>query len=232
MITEIEDVDVEEAAEQSARRQSLKRKLAECAVLAERAEELEAIGRKLDQNSDAAAEKHRASTQPLQDELKALDDEHITNVLADKKTAPKTIARRRAIVEEIQRHNQSLEDVVESNKRAKKALPIQIHDLRIRSNARINLETELKKTAPQSLHDELTINKSRLGSAEGRLRNAEGFVTRNRSLIQESERRGDSHNVAVYGERLRTWELVRADALEERNGYMRNAEEIVVQMLD
>jgi hypothetical protein len=135
------DADPERAA---ARKIEIKRKLAQRELNRQKIDELNAIIKKLDADSDDAAEQHQLSASKLQEELDKLDEQHISLILEGKSSSSsKSLQRRSEILSELASLNQSLETRCDANRRSQLPFRKQVEQLRLEVGRASTLENEL-----------------------------------------------------------------------------------------
>jgi hypothetical protein len=157
------DQDPERVA---ARRLEIKRALAQRELNRQRITELNEIVRKLDADSDDAAEQHGIAAGKLQEELDRLDSEHVDGILSGKTASQKSIQRRTQILGELAELNTALETRCEANRRSKQPFLKQVEQLRSEIAGASSLESELlqlcgSKWRVAQVIDELSIQGAR-----------------------------------------------------------------------
>tara|TARA_R110002049_G_scaffold72490_7_gene187568 strand:- start:153780 stop:154457 length:678 start_codon:yes stop_codon:yes gene_type:complete len=112
--------------ERQARRAELRRKLAEAKLAQEKISDIRAVISELDALDDAAEEKHRSVTEPLQAELTALDAERTSAITRGDESGTEASQRRREIMRLISAANLELERSIAEQKTQRKPLEQQI----------------------------------------------------------------------------------------------------------
>lgn len=203
-----------------AHRDELKRKLAEQQVMRERITELEKVVAKLDADSDAAASEHQETAGKLQSELDALDEEHVTAILAGKSAPAKSLKRRTEILESLTELNRDLESRCEANKRSAKPIRREINKLRLDLAQGAAIASKLANICSPETRRERLWNGLRMRMADAMLNEAErvaGVITKNIAIAKDNIRRRipAQDDLTVANTKLADWQHVISECKSE-----------------
>ena len=212
-------INVDEISEERrlAYRPEIQRKLAEIEIKRHRLNELQTVIRSIESDSEAAANDHTSTCEPLQAELREIDDAHIAAILARKPVPPETTRRRIEILRSISEANTVLEMRVAANKKSAAKLRGEWNATRMETVDAPALENSLISLASVALRDRHAILHSRGEWAGHRLKSAQNLVAVNaeRIALEKSHRNPSLENQAIYTKRLRQHELLVTDAAAE-----------------
>lgn len=201
------DTDTERRA---ARRQELKRKLAETEVKKTRLAELQTIIGKINADSDAAAAEHSEAAGALQAELDGLDAQHVDAILAGEKTPDKALKRRGEILNELAKLNQTLEVRCESNRRSVTPLERQRELLSREIAKTATLKNDLAALCDDATRRGRKLVEHRLQVAQAGLRDCQRSVAifqHNQEVCTLNKRNGFSvaDEIAIADRHLADW---------------------------
>ncbi len=160
-----------------AHRREIRRALAEIAVKKSNISDLTNIVQKLNADSDQAADEHSAAASTLQAELDLLDAEQIENVMASHTTPPKSLLRRRLILDELTELNKTLEMRTEANRRASMPVERQIRELSKDITSETVLENQLVSLCSPATRQKMMIAELKLQVANVGLKEAQRLAS-------------------------------------------------------
>jgi hypothetical protein len=168
-----------------AHRHELKRKLAEIGLAKLKLVELESIVRKLNDDSDAAANEHQIVATRLQAELDHLDTEHVDCVMSGKASPAAAMERRRAVMAELAELNTALEFRCECNRRSITPIQREWESTRMQTASEGAVRNELASLCSAETRRRRLLNEHRLRVANSGLQAAQRAV----GIHQENLRR-------------------------------------------
>ncbi len=215
-------------------RREIQRKLAEIALTRQQLKQLQDEKRAHEQDSENAANEHSAVCEPLQAELKTLNEENIQAILAKKPVSQAVTDRRIEILKAISEQNQRLELRTEENTKNAKRLQREFETLRMETTEQTALENTLSRLASQELKDRHSCWNNRSEWAAKRLASAQAFIQLNKERIESEKesRRPSQENIRTYETRMSNYQILVDDAVKEVSELNRVLADLRQQMLD
>ncbi len=195
-------------------RTEIKKSLAEIAVKKHRIVDLQNIVAKLDRDSDDAADSHSQSASVLQSELDKLDAEHIKAVMADKELPEVSLAKRRAILDELTELNQSLESRCEANRRSAAPIKKQISELASEVSSESTLRNHLRRLCSPELRRRRFANDLRLKFANAAVGECQRLISIYKANY-ESCSEGSRERAAIFKTQKTDHEEILAELLRD-----------------
>lgn len=194
-----DDEGAESAVEDNprlARRRNIKRDLARLQILEQRAAVLQQRLTEYDREADAAADLHRATCEPLQAELEALESKAVDAIVERRPVDPESESRRAEVVRLVEDANSTLDESVQKIERLRKALEEELKTARKESAGKQGLETLLTHQGignPELLEQlsaartAVNLFRQQAAAANGRLRDLETSL----QVAKERDRAAD-----------------------------------------
>ena len=157
--------------ERLAKRDELKRRIAERAVQKRQIAALKSHLATINARTDQAEIEYQSSCKPLQAELSELDDAQVANIMAGEND-PAFDDRRLEITGEIERFAGLLETVAKSNGALADGIQEQMAELGSVVSKSVTLETNLVRLADPALHERNEVMQSRIAWADRRVQAA------------------------------------------------------------
>lgn len=198
-----------------AHRGEIKRALAEIAVRKQRIAELQNIVKRLDADSETAADSHSEQAGRLQEELKGIDQQHVHCILGSTELPAKVVERRSAILDEIVQLNRLLEDRCESNKRASVPIKREIQELTMQVTSEGALKNQLAALCSPELRRKRLANGHRMKFAIGAADDAARMVAIFRHNTEVHQLSRNVTDEAIAKVRLADWQAVAAECQAE-----------------
>jgi hypothetical protein len=211
-----------------AKRREVRRELAKLERTKRRAAEAARRLAALDAEADAAADRHRQATAPLQEELAAIEA-RIVDAIADRKPVPPNIEDRRdEILNEINAANIVLSDEVERVKRLRQPLAREFEDLRMEVALGAAVENKLgsEHLANPALHAELAVCTSTMQWAINRHEAAQKRLNIAEQQLKKAESEGGWEAVTFEGVEISQLGNLRRKVRECRLEFATSAEAV------
>jgi hypothetical protein len=142
----------------AAHRLEIRRALAHIEVRKSRIAELREIVKKLEADSENAADQHSEAAERLQKELREIDEKHVTCVLSSEELPAKLVTRRSAILDEIVTLNKILEETTSSNQRAIEPIQQEINATVMQTTEESALRNQLANLCSPGLRQRRMLN--------------------------------------------------------------------------
>lgn len=189
------------------RRHDVRLRIAKRELLRRRAEDLRRKVASLQEEAEAAADRHRDRTEPLRAELREIE-EKIAGLMAARKPVPEKLESRRVtLIEEIDSGTDALDREVQELQRRMAAPAAEAERLDFEAAAQDGLEIELASALanPVLLREQFVAEKT-VEWLSNRLRAARKQQAELEAAIAQEERLGDKTAASVYRRRLFKWE--------------------------
>jgi hypothetical protein len=229
-----EPVDWDSERDRMERRQAVRDRIARRELLKQKLAMVEQRLADFDREADAAAEAHRVATEPLQAELKRIED-RLAAAMANRRPIDQAAEeRRRELIGQIEAQNVALADACERIKRLKRA-PL---DERYKLSERVASESTLERdlTAPPLVNPKLAIENfvrdQTLQWANARFRAAEAKIENHEALAQVADEAKDHQEADMIRARNLRWSAERTLAMKAFAEAKLASDEVYQRMLD
>jgi hypothetical protein len=214
-----------------AHRSEKKRKIAALSVKRDRITELEAIIRRLNQDSETAAESHQIDAGRLQSELDTLDEQQVQCVLAGKPTPEKALKRRSEILSELAQLNNVLEMRCEANRRSIQPLQKQVESLRLEVAERQALQNQLIGLASVEIRRQRLFNDLKQRSAVALSNEIQRRLAIAERNVDVSRTNKNDEDLAIHSAQLEDYRWMLTQVASETAAIRATEEQLIQQAL-
>jgi hypothetical protein len=211
-----------------AKRREVRRELADLERIKRRADEAARRLASLDAEADAAADRHRQVTAPIQEELARIEAQ-IVDAITDRKPVPSSLEDRRAeLLSQIEAANVALSDEIERVKRLRQPVEREYESLRMELALGAAVENKLgsEHLANPALHAELAVCMSTMQWAINRHEAAEQRLNIAEQQLQKVDDEGGWKAVTFDGVAISQSDKLRRKVRECRLEFMTAAEAV------